>query len=356
MAYSNTLAKAEQVKLGSIIPHSDTNFTFNSIIGDYPQMIQAINLAKKFAPLDVSILIQGESGTGKEVFAQAIHNASRPNGPFVAVNCAAIPTTLIESELFGYEGGSFTGAERHGRPGKIEMANGGTLFLDEIGDMPLEIQPVLLRVLEEKKVVRVGGRCPRLIDFRILAATNTNMIELVNNGQFRKDLYFRLAAITTYIPPLRERGEDIIKLAQYFIRNIALKQDIPEPYLSETAKFKLMHYYAWQGNVRQLRNAIFYAVNMCSNGIILPEDLPQEFESLSDVYGLNKKSLRLEPPTAKSGNENKLSIKEEKEKNAIVHALRQSNNHISEATAILGLSKSTIYRKIHKYNIFLPNA
>ena len=197
-----TLRKIDQVrKIGSSAGSADARFTFDKIVGNSHRMARSIDMAKKLARLDANILIEGESGTGKEMYAQAIHNESRPNGPFIAINCAAIPRTLIESELFGYEGGTFTGAERQGRQGKVELANGGTLFLDEIGDMPLELQPVLLRVLEDKKVMRVGGNRYLPVDFRLIAASSKNLLDLVKNNQFREDLYYRLAIFKIYIPP-----------------------------------------------------------------------------------------------------------------------------------------------------------
>ena len=202
----------------------NTRFTFDKIIGSSPPIKKVIEIARKFAHLDANILIQGESGTGKEMFAQAIHHESRSSGPFVAVNCGAIPANLIESELFGYEGGSFTGAERRGRAGKLELADGGTLFLDEIGDMPLELQPVLLRVLEEKRLMRIGGNRYVPVNFRLITATNKNLYEQVENNQFRQDLYYRLKVLQIDIPPLRDRSSDILELANYFIRVIAQKQ------------------------------------------------------------------------------------------------------------------------------------
>ncbi|MGR6835994.1 sigma-54-dependent Fis family transcriptional regulator [Syntrophomonas erecta] len=213
--------KVKQVKKLPPTGSLETKFTFDKIIGKSPSIIESIEKTRKFASLDFNILIQGESGTGKDVYAQAVHNESRPDGPFVAVNCAAIPRTLIESELFGYEGGAFTGAERQGRPGKIELANNGTLFLDEIGDMPLELQPVLLRVLEEKQVMRVGSNRYIPVDFRLITATNKNLLELVENGDFRQDLYYRLKVLEVNIPPLRARGQDILLLAQHFVEKIA---------------------------------------------------------------------------------------------------------------------------------------
>ena len=203
---------------------SPARFSFSHIVGSSDQTVEAIALAKKFCRFDDNILLQGESGTGKEVYAQSIHNQSRSDGPFVAVNCAAIPATLIESELFGYDAGAFTGAERKGKPGKIEMANGGTLFLDEIGDMPQELQAVLLRVLEDHLVMRVGGSRYIPVNFRLVAATNRDLAELVKEKKFREDLYYRLLVFKVEILPLRQRGAEIIELAEFFISKICQSQ------------------------------------------------------------------------------------------------------------------------------------
>lgn len=327
----------------------EQGFTFDKIVGTSPQIIESINKSKKFAKLDVNILIQGESGTGKEVYAQAIHNESRPDGPFIAINCAAIPKTLIESELFGYEGGAFTGAVRQGKPGKIELADGGTLFLDEIGDMPLEIQPILLRVLEEKKIMRVGGSRYIPVDFRLLVATNKDLLDLVKNNQFREDLYYRLAVFKTYLPPLRERGADIINLAKHFINAVAQRQQIPAPSLSSAAKYRLLQY-SWPGNVRQLENAILYAVNMSSNGIIRPEDLPDEIKSAAISCSDQDCFAAPELIIDNTIREEKIPIKE-MEKIAVTQALEQAKYRICEAASILGVSRSTMYRKIKEYNL-----
>jgi len=321
----------------------ETRFSFDKIIGSSPQLLRVTETARKFAGLEANILIQGESGTGKEMFAQAIHNASRPQGSFVAVNCAAIPKTLIESELFGYEGGSFTGAERQGRPGKLELAHGGTLFLDEIGDMPLELQPVLLRVLEEKKVMRVGGNRYIPVDFRLITATNKNLPVQVENGQFRKDLYYRLQVLKIDIPALKERGADIIQLARYFMASIAHRQQIPVPILSDLASLQLLHY-DWPGNVRQLENAMLYAINICQDGIINPRDLPEEIrDTLASAL----------PPGKAVKAESNLSLKE-MERIMIAQTLAQVNNKISEAAVLLGMSRSTLYRKLKEYKLTKP--
>ncbi|UWG96736.1 sigma 54-interacting transcriptional regulator [Dehalobacter sp. DCM] len=324
-------------------------YTFDKILGDSSQIQHAINLAKKFAPLDGNILIQGESGTGKEVFAQCIHMESRSDAPFIAENCAAIPRTLIESELFGYEGGAFTGAERHGRPGKIELADGGTLFLDEIGDMPLEVQTVLLRVIEEKVVKRVGGSRYIPVDFRLVTATNKDLLELVQKNQFRQDLYYRLAVFKISIPPLRERGPDIIKLVDTFIERVAQKQKIPAPTLSKTAKYLLLQY-NWPGNVRQLENAVTYAVNVAKDGIVCPEDFPEEIYQSVNLPISMESPKKVSPVTDIPILKNKLSLKE-LEKIAIEQAVHQTNNNVAKAAELLEMSKSTLYRKIREYSI-----
>lgn len=316
-------------------------------------MEKALTLAKHVAPASINVLLQGESGTGKEVLAQAIHNASRPDGPFIAVNCAAIPRTLIESELFGYEGGTFTGAERNGRIGKIQMADGGTLFLDEIGDMPLEVQPILLRVLEEKRVTRLGGKQSASVDFRLISATNKDLLELVRKKEFRLDLYYRLAVFKLPIPALHARGTDIIDLAEYFIAGAADKLKICPAILSAEAKSQLLAY-PWPGNVRQLENAMLYALYSSLNGIILPDDLPEEITAPSNDPGQEMPGPgdcpRSKANLPKGHGETNLSIKE-MEKSAIVKAMTQTNNHIRKAATILGISKSTLYRKIREYDL-----
>jgi transcriptional regulator with PAS, ATPase and Fis domain len=320
----------------------ETRFSFDDIKGSSPGMRKTIEIARKFARSDANILLQGESGTGKEMFAQAIHSYNCTDGPFVAVNCAAIPENLIESELFGYEGGAFTGAERQGRAGKLELANGGTLFLDEIADMPLQLQPVLLRALEERKIMRLGGTRYIPVNFRLIAATNQNLHELVERGQFRSDLYYRLKVLKIDIPPLRERASDIVELAQSFISSIANKQGFFPPNLSDQATLCLLNYH-WPGNVRELENAMLYAINFCEDGVIQPRDLPEEIASGVDLTSLANKDSESDPGS-------NLSLKEI-ERIMIFQALEQTNHNITEAAALLGMSRSTLYRKIKGYNL-----
>lgn len=314
------------------------NYNFEDLIGKSKELKRSIDLAQRFANLTDNILLIGESGTGKELFAQAIHNSYRPQGPFIAVNCAAMPRELIESELFGYEGGSFTGAERSGRPGKIELANGGTLFLDEIGDMPLEIQAVLLRTIEDKQVMRVGGRRYKKVDFRLISATNKDLYCMVKEKQYREDLYFRLSVLTINIPPLRSRGNDIEILSKYFIEKYCKKQGWKIPEITPETQ-KIINEYKWPGNVRQLQNAMTYAVNTAQKGQINPENLPNyimiDTAPISNDKMVNDEMLRLD----------------NLEKIAIETALLRSDNNMDRTVEMLGISRSTLYRKLKDYNI-----
>lgn len=252
-----------------------TSYDFSSIYYQSDIMEKTVALAKRLSESDATILLQGESGTGKELLAQAMHNHSaRKGGPFVPVNFAALPETLIESELFGYEAGAFTGAKRGGRPGLFEAAHGGTLFLDEIGDAPLSFQTRLLRVLQEKQVRRVGGRVQIPVDVRVMAATNQNLIELVERGQFRQDLYYRLCVLPIEVPPLRNRKADIALLLKIHMEMLTMKRVALEDYLSEETLKYLMDY-KWPGNIRQLANLAEYLVHIVREGEkIRPEDLP----------------------------------------------------------------------------------
>jgi transcriptional regulator of acetoin/glycerol metabolism len=332
---------------------SATRFTFDNIVGSSSKTTESLNLAKKFARFNSNILIQGESGTGKEVYAQAIHNDSRPDGPFIAVNCAAIPKNLIESELFGYEAGAFTGAERQGKPGKIELANGGTLFLDEIGDMPPELQVALLRVLEDKMIMHVGGSRYIPVDFRLISASNKDLLNLLDKNEFRADLYYRISVFKLSIPSLRERSSDIIELAEHFIKVSALSQGLIAPTLSNAAKYILLQY-NWPGNVRQLQNVMLYATCMSSEGIIRPEHLPEEITKIKNVPGTKQDLMQIELLSDNPVEENSPSMKDV-ERMVIKKALDDTNNHIRDAAKLLGLSRSTLYRKIKEYSIFEEN-
>lgn len=252
-------------------------YTFSSIVGRSEPMQRMIQTSRKAAQNDSNVLILGESGTGKELIAQSIHNASPvAGGPFVAINCAAIPNSLVESELFGYEKGAFTGAEKEGRPGKFEMADGGTIFLDEIGDMPYAVQAALLRVLQTKEVVRVGGKYPKPVNIRVIAATNQDLTEAVAQKTFREDLFYRLNVLTIAVPPLRERGaDDISLLISYFVGMYNKKRHTDITVAPEV--YQVLRNYSWPGNVRQLENTVERAISLCSDDRITCEDLPPQF-------------------------------------------------------------------------------
>lgn len=319
------------------------NFTFEDIVSDNKEFKKSLGLARRFATAPENILVIGESGTGKELYAQAIHNVHRPQGPFIAVNCAAMPRELIECELFGYEGGSFTGAERSGRPGKVELAHGGTLFLDEIGDMPLELQAVLLRTLEDKQVMRIGGSRYKKVDFRLVAATNKDLYKMVKENLFREDLYFRLSVLNIRIPPLRERGNDVKLLSEYFVDTYCQKQGWKVPQIHPAALKKITEY-QWPGNVRQLQNAMIYAVNTVQGDWIKPENLPE-------YIIMETCPIKVDEITGGSGNLGEMLCLETLEKAAIEAALSHANFYVPAAAEILGISRSTLYRKLKDYNI-----
>lgn len=237
-----------------------------------PRSQELLRRIERLAPSDANALIIGETGTGKELVARHIHSLSlRHNQPFVAVNCGAFPESLVESELFGHEKGSFTGATGS-KPGWFEAANGGTLFLDEVGDLPLNMQVKLLRVLQEREVVRVGSRTPIPINVRLVAATNVNLVDAVIAGNFREDLFYRLHVATVRLPPLRERQGDILPLAEFFLQEHSQRLNYPPAQLSEEAAEKLLTH-SWSGNIRELENAIHHALLVCRNQVIQPADL-----------------------------------------------------------------------------------
>ncbi|TGE37615.1 sigma-54-dependent Fis family transcriptional regulator [Desulfosporosinus fructosivorans] len=288
--------------------------------------------ASKVASTHSSVLIHGESGTGKEIIARTIHQLSpRCDGPFVALNCASLPPSLIESELFGYVEGAFTGARRGGKPGKFELANKGTIFLDEIGDMPLNVQVALLRVLQEKEVSRIGDTKALKIDVRILAATHKDLSALVSAELFRLDLYYRLKVVTLELPPLRDRPEDILDLVPYFIRKACEAFDSPALGIEEEVYTHLSTHH-WPGNVRELENCIESMVAMAEGPILTVADLPDEFQMVA---------VESEPEP----------LLDQQTKHAILYALTQTKGKIAPAAKILGVGRNTLYRKIKELDI-----
>jgi len=317
---------------------SEARFTFESILGKSQKLLEAIKIAKLAAKNDTNVLLQGESGTGKEMFAQAIHNnSSRRDGPFIFINCGAIPRELVASELFGYVEGAFTGARKGGHPGKFELADGGTIFLDEIGDMPLDTQANLLRVLETKEIRRIGGKKVIPINVRVIAATHKNLEKEVEHGNFRQDLFFRLNVTPIKIPPLRERKEDIPLLVKHFTKKIGHQmnkhiEDIHPEVIDIMCK------YDWPGNVRELQNVLQQAINMCDKNVLTVENLPD--------------SIKTSETSSRTSNYTKtLKSLEELEAEAIYNTLKAVNGNIAQTARILGIGRNTLYRKMKKYRI-----
>lgn len=313
---------------------------FTKLKGESLQLQETIQTAWKAAKTDATTLILGESGTGKEVCARAIHEASlRNEGPFIPVNCGAIPPALFESELFGYEAGSFTGAAKEGKPGKIEMANGGTLFLDEIGELPLEMQVKLLRVLQENRIYRIGDSIGQEVDVRFIAATNQDLPKMMLENKFRSDLYYRLNVIQLTMPPLRNRSDDIPKLAQLFLEQFSLKYHVPILEIERSALHILLQY-NWPGNVRELKNMMERLVILAEQPLIKEQELLKYFPNiLSGQFGEVKQPTPL------------ASEKENIEKILIEDTLRQTNGNKSDAARKLDISRVTLYNKIKKYGI-----
>lgn len=315
-------------------------YCFDDIITNNPAMLQAKHFAKMAAENDSTVLLLGDTGTGKEMFAQAIHNASaRSRGPFVAINFGAIPPNLIDTELFGYEEGAFTGAKKGGQPGKFELADGGTIFLDEIGEMPLYTQVTLLRILEDQQITRIGGCKAIPINTRIIAATNKDLRSEVEKGTFRKDLFYRLNVLTIRIPKLADRQTDILLLANHFIRrlNMRLKKNVTKM----TREFKdWLETYSWPGNVRELKNLLERCIIFVEGDTLRLDDIPQDIRGLSNMS--SKSTI--------ANDQTPFSL-EQKEKEMIELALREAHGNISMAAKMLGIGRNTIYRKIHKFKL-----
>lgn len=311
-------------------------YNLKDIIGESKEILRLKEFTKKIAKSNSNVLILGESGTGKELFAHAIHNnSSRAKYPFIKVNCGAIPYELLESELFGYEEGSFTGAKRGGKIGKIKAADGGTIFLDEIGDLPLSMQVKLLRFIQDKEIEKIGSIHSEEVDVRIVAATNKNLEEMINMGLFRLDLYYRLSVVTLRIPPLRGRKEDIPILSKYLIDKISKKNNIKVDGISEDA-LEYLKKYDWPGNVRELENIIERAVNVLDGEtIITSKHLP------SKIRGIMKNKVVRELK----------EVIEEAERQAIIDSLIICKGNRTLAAETLGISRTSLYEKMAKYNI-----
>ncbi|MBU4438041.1 MAG: sigma 54-interacting transcriptional regulator [Acetobacterium sp.] len=325
-------------------------YTFDKIMGTDKHFVSTIEYAKKISNNRSTILILGESGCGKEVFAQAIHNFSkRMDEPFVALNCGAIPNQLIESELFGYEEGAYTGAKKGGNIGKFELANNGTIMLDEIGEMPLDMQTRLLRVLQENVITRIGSQKSIPIDVRIIAATNKDLKKEVEMGRFRKDLFYRLNVLPLYLPPLQERKSDIHILYHYFMKNLSAKYDKPEFQISEEAMMVLENY-NWPGNVRELENVVELMINTESFPTkYFIEKINQEACSQNHTIGEHS-ALDFIEESLETVDKGKLDICYV-EKEHIARVLKLYKGNISQAANALGIQRNTLYSKINKYQI-----
>jgi DNA-binding NtrC family response regulator len=312
---------------------------FDALIGESPPICKLMNRLARVADTETSILITGETGTGKELVAQALHNQSRRHkGPFVAVNCAALPDALLESELFGHKSGAFTDAKTE-RKGLFFQASGGTLFFDEIGDFPLVLQPKLLRSLEERCVRPIGGTSEVAFDVRIIAATNRDIETAVEEGRFREDLYYRINVIQIDIPPLRERGTDILLIAQHFVEQFAIRSGKQTAGISNTAAEKLLNY-TWPGNVRELRNTIERAVVLTRYEKISVDDLPGKIRDYKASHFL-----------VGSDTPNELVPIQEVERRYILHVLKTVGGNKTLAARVLGLDRKTLYRKLQQYKV-----
>ncbi len=320
--------------------------TLEYLAGTDPKMLFSANCAQRVMNKDISILLIGETGTGKEVFARAIHEASnRAMNPFVALNCASIPESLIESELFGYKQGAFTGARSKGMRGKILQSDGGTLFLDEIGDMPLNLQTRLLRVLAEKEILPLGSETPIRVDLHVVCATLRNLEELVRKGEFREDLYYRLNGVTITLPPLRERKDKAL-----LIENILSLENGGRPKAVDPEAFEILLSVSWPGNIRQLRNVLRYALAVCEGEAIQISDLPPEILQASSLP--IEAIVRTAQPCPEQVPSDSI---QHAEQTAIVNVLKKKKWNITVAAEDLGISRATLYRKMKKYGIIPPN-
>ena len=329
-------ALAENRRLRRVV-HED--FRLASVVGDSDKMRQVFNLVERVAQADVTVLIEGESGTGKELIAKGIHfSGSRKDKPFIAVNCAAIPETLIEAELFGYKKGAFTGATQESK-GKFEEANGGTLFLDEISAMPLLLQTRLLRVLQEQEITRLGESATRKINVRIIAASNENLTELIKQKEFREDLYYRLAVVPVKLPALRERREDIPLLVEHFLKKSAAKHDI-KPLRVEREVFNVFFGYPWMGNVRELENVVERMVVLSDSEILSLKDVPENIKNLESISDNLWFSLPAEPIKLESV-----------ECEIIREALNRFDKNQSQTARYLGITRSALIYRMQKYGL-----
>lgn len=331
LSRANTQVRLLEKEIKSLNDRPDA---FNEVIGHSSRLAEAVSVARRVADTNASVLIRGESGTGKDLFAEAMHKKSkRGNKPFIVINCGAIPPTLFESELFGYQGGAFTGADRRGKPGKFELADGGTVFLDEIGELPAEMQVKLLRVIQQNVFYRVGGNESIKVDVRIIAATHRDLEDMIANHQFREDLYYRLNVVSLEIPPLRERKEDIPELVYKFINEFA-RQHNRNISRAEPEVMSILLGYSWPGNVRELRNVIERLVILTEGDTIDVEYLPKTLQRQTGGGKRQEDSLTLAELTRQN------------ERDIIARALEQTGGNKAKTAKALGIPRSTLYYRM----------
>jgi len=334
--------KAELLRLRAEL---EAEYSYDKIIGNSKKMREVFALINQASQSNITVLIQGETGTGKELVAKAIHyNGPRKNGPFIPVNCAAIPETLIESELFGHEKGAFTGATIR-KIGRFEQANGGTILLDEIGEMQPSLQVRLLRVLQEREIQRVGGTGVIPVNVRVIASTNADLESAIKVGKFREDLFYRIATFPIIIPPLREHPEDIPLLAEHFLSQVSAKSEKSVSVISNEAMDLLISYH-WPGNIRELESAIERGVLLETSNVLQASNLPSVIFSLS-----NKVKLKVAKYEKQEDEDNEILSLEEVEKKAILNALKATGNNIQQSAKFLRINRATIYRKLEKYKL-----
>jgi transcriptional regulator with PAS, ATPase and Fis domain len=320
----------------------DERYGFDRIIGRSPALREALSRAAKVAPTETTVLVTGESGTGKEIVARAIHQASaRADGPFLAVNCAALPEALLESELFGHERGAFTGADRQ-KPGRFELAAGGTLFLDEVAEMTPPVQAKLLRVLQEREFQRVGGTVTLRTDARVIAATNRDLEHAVASGRLREDLFYRLNVFTVHLPPLRERGDDVLLLADRFVRTLGFRMGKGEAGLSRDAREALLAH-RWPGNIRELQNAVERALIVSDGGLIATAELGivKRADPAPPADGSARSPSSLPPATSLA----------ESERRMVGDALAKARGNKSRAAKALGLTRAQLYTRMKRFGL-----
>lgn len=335
----------------SSLEHMKAVYTFDHIIGNSEKINSAKETASKIASTDLNVLILGYTGVGKELFAHAIHNSSpRHKGPFIGINCAAIPHDLLESELFGYEEGAFTGAKKKGKPGKFEMADGGTILLDEIGDMPLSMQAKILRVLQNKQIERIGGSSPKEVDVRIVASTNQDLKQKIINNEFREDLFYRLNAAAITVPPLRERVEDIPPIIEVLLKKLDTGKVIT------ASGMNLLTRYHWPGNVRELINVLERLIYLTDEDTIKAEHVKNTLSDLMQPESSETPSTAPSPPSQgeEVEEDSGLGIFQKvhtAEKEALLQALNTAKGNKTQAAKLLGIHRTTLYQKLKKYEI-----